>query len=140
MVEESEQCSVTALQNTLNIVQTAFPANDIIVDTYSEEPFYYPLPSTVLSVIVRNFVRNAVIHGESTKIKVDMHADRITVSNSVNPNQNTEKGFGIGLSIVQRICERFDCELNSGLRNDDQYFSSVVFSDRITDRDLWRVF
>lgn len=127
VVKQNEMCSVTALQKTLFAVQSAFPTHEIVINTAPLTPFYYPLPSTVLSVVVRSLVRNAVIHGELSPIIVDMHADSITVSNSVDLKADDIKGFGIGLSIVQRICDRFGCELKTHLKNDNRYSSSVAF-------------
>jgi signal transduction histidine kinase len=128
VVEQSEMCSTATLQKTLAVLQSGFPGHEIIINTTSLAPRYYPLPSTALSVVLRSLIRNAVVHGDPPKIMVDMHADRITVSNSVNLVTHENKGFGIGLSIVQRICDRFGCELNSSLQNDNRYNSSVVFN------------
>ena len=127
VVEQDEMCSIAALQNTLAAIQSAFPTHKIVINTASLAPSYYPLPSTVLSVVLRSLIRNAMIHGELSPIIVDMHDDSITVSNSVELNAHESKGFGVGLSIVQRICDRFDCELKTHLKDDKCYSSSVVF-------------
>ena len=127
-VASAEVCSVTKLQKTVGAVRAAFPAHDIIINTEPLEPFNYPLPSTVLSVVLRSLLRNAVLHGEQTPIIVDMHADRITVSNSVNPVAHESKGFGMGLSIVQRICDRFACQLTTQLHGETGYSASINFA------------
>ena len=132
VVEQSEMASTAALQKMLIAVQSGFHTHEIVVNTTPLAPHYYPLPSTVLSVVLRSLIRNAVVHGEPPTIVVDMHADRITVSNSINPAARENKGFGIGLSIVQRICDRFDCELNTQLQGDNRYCSSVIFSNSLS--------
>jgi hypothetical protein len=38
------------------------------------------------------------------------------------------KGFGMGLSIVQRICDRFDCALNASREDDNCYSVFLVFT------------
>lgn len=126
-VEQNERCSAAKLHATLRAVQSAFPAHKIIVNTLALDTIYYPLPSTVLSVVLRSLVRNAFIHGEVSPITVDLHADRVMVSNLVNLTSQEDKGFGIGLSIVQRICERFGCDLNTHLHNDNRYSSTIMF-------------
>jgi len=80
-VEPNEMCSVTTLQSTLAAAQSTFPNHQIVVRTHSTEVFHYPIPSTVLSVVLRNLVRNSVVHGEPSPINVELHSDRITVSN-----------------------------------------------------------
>ncbi len=126
-VEPNEMCSVTTLQSTVVATQSSFPNHRIVVSTGSAEEFHYPLPSTVLSVVLRNLIRNAVVHGEPSPINVELYNDRVTVSNSVSTSQQDTKGFGMGLSIVQRICDRFSCELRSESHHGDRYVSSVVF-------------
>ena len=126
VVEPNEMCSVATLQNTLSAVQSVFSTHEIVINTVPLEPFNYRIPSAVLPVVLRSLVRNAVVHGDQSPIIVDIHADSITVSNSVNVATHQSKGFGIGLSIVQRICDRFGCELSTHLNN-NQYFSCVTF-------------
>jgi signal transduction histidine kinase len=131
VVEQSEMCSTTALKTTLAAVQSGLHTHEIAVNTTPLTPVCYPLPSTVLSVVLRSLIRNAVVHGDPATVMVDMHADRITISNSVNSIPHEDKGFGIGLSIVQRICDRFGCELNTQLRGDNRYNSSVIFNSSL---------
>lgn len=130
VVEQHEMCSMDTLKKMLAAVQSGFHTHEIAVTTAPLTAHYYPLPSTVLSVVLRSLIRNAVVHGDPSTIMVDMQADRITVSNSITSENHEDTGFGIGLSIVQRICDRFGCELNTQLQSDNRYCSSVVFSSR----------
>ncbi len=130
VVEKSERCSLDALKKMLTAIQSGFHTHEIVVNTAPLTAHYYPLPSTVLSVVLRSLIRNAVVHGAPSTIMVDMQADRITVSNSVTSVTHNDSGFGIGLSIVQRICDRFGCELNTQLQGDNRYCSSLVFGGR----------
>jgi metal-dependent HD superfamily phosphatase/phosphodiesterase len=77
---------------------------------------------------MRSLIRNAVIHGQLSAIIVDMQAAFITVSNAVDIDAHENKGFGIGLSIVERICDRFGCELKSQLEGDKRYSVSITFN------------
>lgn len=127
VVEPSEMCSVATLKKTLATIQSALPNHEIVINASYLGPSHYPIPGPVLSVVLRSLLHNAVIHGEQAKINVDMDADRITVSNCVTLAVHENKGFGIGLSIVQRVCDRFSCELKTRSQNDDRYFASIVF-------------
>ena len=127
-VKQSEMCSLSALQKNLAALQAGFPTHEVVINTSPLAPLYYPLPSTVMAVVLRNLLRNAVVHGERSTIVVDIDPDNITISNSLASVAHEDNSFGIGLSIVQRICDRFDCELNSQLQDDNRYHSSLVFS------------
>jgi signal transduction histidine kinase len=126
-VEPDEMCSTTQLHNTLSVVESSFPNHQIVIKQRPSDPFYFPLPSTVLAVVMRSLIRNAAIHGEQSDILVDMQADRISVSNSVSLSSDQHKGFGVGLSIVNRICDRFTCKLSTHLDIDKRYCVSIVF-------------
>lgn len=130
VVKQSERCSLDTLNKMLAAIQSGVHTHEIVVNTAPLTAHYYPLPSTVLSVVLRSLIRNAIVHGDPSTITVDMQADRITVSNSVTSVTPEDNGFGIGLSIVQRICDRFGCELNTQLQSDNRYCSSVVFNSR----------
>lgn len=127
IVEQEDVCSVSTLNGTLDALQSAFPAQEIVVEIESPSLFNYPIPSTILSVMLRSLVRNAMTHGELSPITVALDLDKITVSNSVKSSADQTRGFGIGLSIVQRICDRFGCELKLHQQNKSQYSASVGF-------------
>jgi signal transduction histidine kinase len=128
VLEQSEMCSVAKLHKTLAALQSAFHEHEILINADPQAAFNYPIPSTVLSVVVRSLIRNAVMHGEQSAITVDLKANSITVSNSVNLLAHDNKGFGMGLSIVQRICDRFDCALNASREDDNCYSVFLVFA------------
>jgi signal transduction histidine kinase len=127
VVGPSEMCSATALDNTLTAVQASLPNHQLVIKKPSSEPSNYPLPNTVLSVVIRSLVRNAAIHGDLSAITIDMQSDRISVTNSVTMSADENKGFGMGLSIVQRICDRFSCQLDTQIESDKRYSVSIVF-------------
>jgi signal transduction histidine kinase len=127
VLEAKERCRITDLRNTLETLQSVFPRHAIEIDNQVDESASYPIPATVLSVVIRNLVRNAMIHGEQSPIIV-MEVDRILVSNSVSEHAAQDRSFGIGLSIVQRICERFGCTLNTSKSEKGKYVVVVEFA------------
>jgi len=127
-LEQNEMCSLDTLHEILTDVQSVFSTHEIVITTKVSGEALYPMPSAALSVVLRNLVRNAVIHGEHSEIFVDARANKITISNSIREDADDAKGFGIGLSIVKRICVRFDCQLITQPRNDDQYTCSLRFN------------
>ena len=83
--------------------------------------------STIVSVVFGNLLRNAVQHSESDKIRIELNPDGFTITdygrgmpevlvNKINRRYSDserikEKGSGIGLLLVKRICEHFHWKL-----------------------------
>ena len=122
-----ENCSLSELQQSLNTLRSSFPDHEIIVNIPNVASLSFPLPKNVLSVVLRSLMRNAVVHGDVSPIMVDVGVESISVTNSINPNNEQNQGFGIGLSIVQRICERFDCELHSQPKKEFEHSCALIF-------------
>jgi len=127
LLEPHDMCAGSALLNTVVDLQFSLPDREIITNVQATESLY-PLPFNVLSMVLRSLVRNAASHGDLSAIGIQLQDDRIVVSNSVDSLSHYNKGFGIGMSIVQRICDRFGCELITLLENENQYVCSIVFT------------
>ncbi len=95
------------------------------VELIVEEPMMFALhgPSRALAVILSNLLRNACLYTEQGQIVVRIEADCVTISDT-GPGMSAEElarifepffrggdrrrdGHGIGLTIVQRLSERF---------------------------------
>jgi len=131
VLDNNDMCPVATLTNTLVSAQSRYTDAEITIKTSEDRTsFHYPMPSAALSVVVRNLIRNAVIHGTRSPIIVDLQTELISVTNKVDINANQAKGFGVGLSIVQRICDRFNCTLYTDQKSDNYYSSSIQFSSK----------
>jgi signal transduction histidine kinase len=74
------------------------------------------LPATVLNVLLSNLVGNAFAHTREGRIIIDMEARTLRIANPGGDVHQSDfepfakgadsSGFGLGLSIVQRLCER----------------------------------
>lgn len=74
-----------------------------------------PVPGEVVLVLVGNLLRNAVSYTQDGPIKVLIAARSITVRDSGSEFGRTDEGqegFGIGLSLVQRLGDHFDVTLS----------------------------
>ncbi|CCO46016.1 putative Signal transduction histidine kinase [Vibrio nigripulchritudo SOn1] len=66
------------------------------------------LPPSVLSMILKNLVDNAVRHTESGEINVAINHSEISVQDTgIGLTGNTTTEHGLGLLIVRRLCESY---------------------------------
>ena len=82
---------------------------------------------TVVSVLIGNLIRNAVLHTGQGEIDIEIDADQLTISDNGPgiPEHSIEQvfepfnragnenasGYGIGLTIVKRLCDRFGWQI-----------------------------
>lgn len=87
---------------------------------------------TVIAVLLGNLLRNALLYTEQGDVRIDIGPDRLTIRDSgpgipanrldnifepyQRAGQDAVPGFGIGLTIVKRLCDRFGwhIEVSSG--------------------------
>ena len=127
ILQKNEMCSVATIQDTLSSLKTDFPDSELALECDHPDQTQYPIPAAIFSIILRNLIRNAVIHGEPSLINIDVQSKLISISNASRSQALEGSGFGIGLSIVHRICDRFGCQLITKQLDDDRYSASIQF-------------
>lgn len=120
---------VATLGNTVAAVQAMYPISDIKFDSSLAQDYGFALPEKIGAVIVRNLLRNAISHGDNKPIRLILTEDSISVINHVRADSEQEQGFGIGLSIVKRLCERSQCQFSTQINQDNSHKASVSFKD-----------
>jgi signal transduction histidine kinase len=97
----------------------------------------------ILYITIINLIRNACQHTDTGTIRIVVDQDHITItdtgvgidsnqlSNITKPHIKGEKsdGFGLGLSIVERLCQRFGWELDIESRPGEGTRVSILFKD-----------
>lgn len=73
-----------------------------------KDSFTAPVPAEVLQVVLRNLVANALTYSDNNQVILASSDNTITVSDT-GSSGDFEKpiGFGVGLTIVQRLCDKF---------------------------------
>jgi signal transduction histidine kinase len=99
---------------------------NIPVFNQQNDDCYINVSEKVLSVLVGNLLRNAVLYTDTGRIDVMVNGNELIVSDTgvgisedkmktildcFSRDNADQKGFGIGLSIVKRLCDRFSWEL-----------------------------
>lgn len=65
------------------------------------------IEAPLLSIVLANLIRNAFQHSSEGEILIELGEKGITISNPANTAPNdAEPGFGLGLQLVQRICQK----------------------------------
>ena len=88
-------------------------------------------PETVVAVLIGNLIRNAILYTERGEVRIDIEDRQLSIIDSgpgipqssikriFEPFHraagDNDSGFGIGLTIVKRLCDRFhwDIEVSS---------------------------
>ncbi len=83
------------------------------------------LPESIVHILLSNLIGNAFAHSASGEVRIDVAHDRLHISNpgehaadalrwpATAPflKHDDSNGFGLGLTIVQRLCERYAIDL-----------------------------
>ncbi|MEL7449500.1 MAG: HAMP domain-containing sensor histidine kinase [Pseudomonadota bacterium] len=74
----------------------------------------YKVPPPVFAVVVGNLLRNAAQHSAGGRVHCGLTQQEIVIENTRSDGDEAAEpeGFGVGLEIVRRICERLDWRLS----------------------------
>ncbi|HKX56002.1 MAG TPA: HAMP domain-containing sensor histidine kinase [Xanthomonadales bacterium] len=103
-------------------VRRALQNDQVAVHLEADSLVQLQAPPKVLAIVIDNLLRNAISYTEQGEVVVRIRADGLAVSDN-GPGMNEEllqrvfepfargestaRGFGLGLTIVKRLCDRF---------------------------------
>ena len=124
--DQKEPFAVVPLaRDTIEQNRSLIAEKTVEIEFIAESDPQLKVPAALFQIALTNLIRNAIQYTASGKISVTVTRDRIIVSdtgsgiakNNLNfitqphVRGDSSQGFGLGLSIVQRLCVRFDWDL-----------------------------
>jgi len=96
--------------------------------TVEVDDINYAVPLPVFSVLIGNLLRNAIQYTTDGTVRCRMSAHRVLIENSCLSGEphEADRGFGVGLEIVKRICERLGWRLAVGAAGDEVMRVSIA--------------
>jgi signal transduction histidine kinase len=110
----------------------AYSNHALNIDLREEGKLSLPMPQEVFEFIIYSLVNNAVHHGKVDCGVTPLHIDitdnalcfkNLVVGNEVE-NANSITNFGLGLSLIGKLCQRFELQQNIEINNN--FFSIKI--------------
>ena len=128
---EGEKCSaLVAAERLLEDHEQLLAKRSMSFSMYPDD-VEYQVPLPVLLVVVGNLLRNAIQHSDGKEVRCSMRADRIVIDDDGTSREagKAQRGFGIGLEIVERICQRLNWQLQMERHSAVGVRASIVITD-----------
>jgi signal transduction histidine kinase len=84
-------------------------------------------PPSLLEIALGNLVRNAFQYTMRGKVTVVVHSDRVSVIDSGPGMDSCGKGMGLGLTIVERICETMNWQFTISGEKGEGTRADIIF-------------
>jgi signal transduction histidine kinase len=102
-------------------------SKDVEIKLHQKSQLRVHSSETVIAVLLGNLIRNAILYTEQGEVRIDIEEDQLTIIDSgpgipqssidsiFEPFQRASNenasGYGIGLTIVKRLCDRFHWDI-----------------------------
>jgi len=145
-VDQHQVCEVVSVvQETIGQTRHLLGNKPIDIELIPENHPQLSIPAPMFQIMLTNLIRNAIQHTASGKIIVMVKDDRVIVSDTgtgMDPGElklvtqphlpgDRDRGFGLGLSIVKRLCERLSWRLKIESAMDRGTTVQLIFSKLI---------
>ena len=122
----------------LDLLEDLILSKNLEISTHYEEDVLINMNPYLAEILFSNLIKNAIRHNiTGGKIIIELTKSYLLISNSgpelkSNPEElfkrfykssSSKESLGLGLSIVQKICEVYDFKLNYSYKNDLHHMS-----------------
>ncbi|MGF1679871.1 sensor histidine kinase [Photobacterium minamisatsumaniensis] len=116
-----------SLRQQLDAMSPIFAKQDASYDLITDSPCLVSAPESFINIVINNLIKNAFSYSVGD-IHIRLTGNQLNIVNRHDGNETYNAGYGCGLVIVERICERMGWSYSSG--DDGEKFStSVIFNN-----------
>ena len=129
-LSQDKVCINDVVQEEIDRAQLLIQDKDLAINFSPENRLYTQAPDKVVSVIVGNLLRNAILYTDEGAVDIKIISNKVIINDSGKgiPEQqvndlfkpyyrgnNNTSGYGVGMTIVKRLTDRFNwpIEINS---------------------------
>ncbi|CAE6923317.1 His Kinase A (phosphoacceptor) domain [Vibrio sp. B1REV9] len=118
-----EHALIHCLSHQLNELAPLFARQDSSYVLSEVQSGVVYAPESFVTIVINNLIKNAFSYSIGD-IEIDLNGTRLTIANRHDGNETYNAGYGCGLVIVQRICERMNWSFS--LEDDGIKFTAIV--------------
>jgi signal transduction histidine kinase len=110
--DSRETCDVSGIiEKVVSAHEYLLASKPVHVEVRTKDPEPLQAPDSMVTIALGNLVRNAFQYTMEGKVIVTALEDRVRIVDNGPGIDASRKGQGLGLTIVERLCERMDWEL-----------------------------
>lgn len=111
--DEDKQCDLSAtVRKVVDSCRYILGNKPVDVNLILPDSLIVQAPESLVSITVGNLVRNSFMYTSEGKVDISVHEDRVVISDNGPGIDPAQKGKGLGLTIVKRLCERMKWGFN----------------------------
>ena len=123
-LSQDKVCINDVIQEEIDRAQLLIQDKDLAISFSAENRLYAQASDKVVSVIVGNLLRNAILYTDEGAVDIKIISDKVIINDSgkgipeqqVNDlfkpyyrgSNNSTPGYGVGMTIVKRLTDRFN--------------------------------
>src|SRR5690606_23819620 len=127
-------------------MQRAFDTKQVPVKLQADSLVQLQAPPKVLAIVIDNLLRNALSYTEQGEVTVHIRDGGLTVSDTgpgmseellqrifepFERGESSTKGFGLGLTIVKRLCDRFGWQISMQSKPGEGSAATLEWGDAV---------
>jgi signal transduction histidine kinase len=107
--DKDETCDLpTVVKKVVASYHYLLEEKSVEVEVRAVDPGLVQAPPPLVAIALGNLVRNAFQYTMKGKVEIIAHADRVSIFDSGPGIDVSRQGAGVGLTIVERLCERMN--------------------------------
>ncbi|MGR5062626.1 sensor histidine kinase [Photobacterium sp. DNB22_13_2] len=114
------------LRQQLDVMAPIFAKQDASYVLKIVSPSSISAPESFINIVMNNLIKNAFSYSIGD-IAIQLSGNKLTIVNRHDGNETFNAGYGCGLVIVERICEKVGWEF-AAKDNNTHFKTTVVFS------------